>query len=327
MIDGRVPGGAQTAPCPFAPASGALKLQEAKRAAPPGGIGEARARAADEHRGGEGGPNEARRGRFRSARRRAGVCAGERPGSRHGQGRRARVRHGQLGARGHQASRVGRQARLQPRGATVRQRTGHQRGTPGRGRGHGGRRLSLGVAPARRWRAAELPALFEHRRHADGAAGLRNRQPHRPQGQEARRRRRSDRQELAPDPGPRRQAPRHRARGRGRAGLRRAAAAQREGPGRRARRGAQLLALRRPPRGQGLQGAGRRRGSDRRARRRERAAAARLRLRGELGTRHPGLVEAFAAASREAKELLKGDQEWERIRPLTKAEDDRPSRR
>ena len=41
-----------------------------------------------------------------------------------------------------------------------------------------------------------------------------------------------------------------------------------------------------------------------------------------FGTQNPGLVEAFAAASREAKELLKGDQEWERIRPLTKAEDD-----
>jgi NitT/TauT family transport system substrate-binding protein len=41
-----------------------------------------------------------------------------------------------------------------------------------------------------------------------------------------------------------------------------------------------------------------------------------------FGTQNPGLVEAFAAASRDAKELLKGDQEWERIRPLTKAEDD-----
>lgn len=38
--------------------------------------------------------------------------------------------------------------------------------------------------------------------------------------------------------------------------------------------------------------------------------------------RHPGLIEAFAAASRDAKELLQGDAEWERIRPLTKAEDD-----
>jgi NitT/TauT family transport system substrate-binding protein len=37
---------------------------------------------------------------------------------------------------------------------------------------------------------------------------------------------------------------------------------------------------------------------------------------------NPELVEAFADASRAAKELLKGDQEWERIRPLTKAEDD-----
>jgi NitT/TauT family transport system substrate-binding protein len=37
---------------------------------------------------------------------------------------------------------------------------------------------------------------------------------------------------------------------------------------------------------------------------------------------NPGLVAAFADASRAAKELLKGDAEWERIRPLTKAEDD-----
>jgi NitT/TauT family transport system substrate-binding protein len=37
---------------------------------------------------------------------------------------------------------------------------------------------------------------------------------------------------------------------------------------------------------------------------------------------NPELVAAFADASRAAKELLKGDAEWERIRPLTKAEDD-----
>jgi NitT/TauT family transport system substrate-binding protein len=37
---------------------------------------------------------------------------------------------------------------------------------------------------------------------------------------------------------------------------------------------------------------------------------------------NPELVGAFADASRAAKELLKGDAEWERIRPLTKAEDD-----
>jgi NitT/TauT family transport system substrate-binding protein len=37
---------------------------------------------------------------------------------------------------------------------------------------------------------------------------------------------------------------------------------------------------------------------------------------------HPELIAAFADASRAAKELLKGDAEWERIRPLTKAEDD-----
>jgi NitT/TauT family transport system substrate-binding protein len=41
-----------------------------------------------------------------------------------------------------------------------------------------------------------------------------------------------------------------------------------------------------------------------------------------FGTEHPGLIEAFAAASREAKQLLMGDAEWQRIRPLTKAEDD-----
>jgi NitT/TauT family transport system substrate-binding protein len=37
---------------------------------------------------------------------------------------------------------------------------------------------------------------------------------------------------------------------------------------------------------------------------------------------NPELIAAFADASRAAKELLKGDEEWERIRPLTKAEDD-----
>jgi NitT/TauT family transport system substrate-binding protein len=37
---------------------------------------------------------------------------------------------------------------------------------------------------------------------------------------------------------------------------------------------------------------------------------------------NPELVAAFADASRAAKELLKGDEEWARIRPLTKAEDD-----
>lgn len=37
----------------------------------------------------------------------------------------------------------------------------------------------------------------------------------------------------------------------------------------------------------------------------------------------PGLVTAFVAASREAKEiLLTSEEEWERIRPLTQAEDD-----
>lgn len=37
---------------------------------------------------------------------------------------------------------------------------------------------------------------------------------------------------------------------------------------------------------------------------------------------NPELIAAFADASRAAKELLKGDEEWERIRPLTKAQDD-----
>jgi NitT/TauT family transport system substrate-binding protein len=37
---------------------------------------------------------------------------------------------------------------------------------------------------------------------------------------------------------------------------------------------------------------------------------------------NPELIAAFADASLAAKELLKGDEEWERIRPLTKAEDD-----
>jgi NitT/TauT family transport system substrate-binding protein len=37
---------------------------------------------------------------------------------------------------------------------------------------------------------------------------------------------------------------------------------------------------------------------------------------------NPELIAAFADASRAAKELLKGDAEWERIRPLTKVQDD-----
>ena len=37
---------------------------------------------------------------------------------------------------------------------------------------------------------------------------------------------------------------------------------------------------------------------------------------------NPELIVAFADASRAAKKLLQGDAEWERIRPLTKAEDD-----
>jgi NitT/TauT family transport system substrate-binding protein len=37
---------------------------------------------------------------------------------------------------------------------------------------------------------------------------------------------------------------------------------------------------------------------------------------------NPELIAAFADASRAAKELLEGEEEWERIRPLTKAEDD-----
>ena len=45
-------------------------------------------------------------------------------------------------------------------------------------------------------------------------------------------------------------------------------------------------------------------------------------FRESFGTDHPGLIEAFAAASRDAKQLMLTDAEWERIRPLTKAEDD-----
>jgi len=41
-----------------------------------------------------------------------------------------------------------------------------------------------------------------------------------------------------------------------------------------------------------------------------------------FAAQNPELVAAFADASRAAKELLKSDAEWERIRPLTKAEDD-----
>ncbi len=45
-------------------------------------------------------------------------------------------------------------------------------------------------------------------------------------------------------------------------------------------------------------------------------------FRESFGTDHPGLIEAFAAASRDAKQLMLTDAEWERIRPLTKAKDD-----
>ena len=41
-----------------------------------------------------------------------------------------------------------------------------------------------------------------------------------------------------------------------------------------------------------------------------------------FAAQNPELIAAFADASRAAKELLKDDAEWERIRPLTKAEDD-----
>ena len=37
---------------------------------------------------------------------------------------------------------------------------------------------------------------------------------------------------------------------------------------------------------------------------------------------HPELIAAFVDASREAKQLLMGDEEWQRLRPLTRAEDD-----
>jgi NitT/TauT family transport system substrate-binding protein len=45
-------------------------------------------------------------------------------------------------------------------------------------------------------------------------------------------------------------------------------------------------------------------------------------FRESFGKDHPGLIEAFAKASQDAKQLLMTDAEWERIRPLTKAEDD-----
>lgn len=41
-----------------------------------------------------------------------------------------------------------------------------------------------------------------------------------------------------------------------------------------------------------------------------------------FASENPELIAAFAEASREAKKLLQGDAEWERIRPLTRAEDD-----
>ena len=45
-------------------------------------------------------------------------------------------------------------------------------------------------------------------------------------------------------------------------------------------------------------------------------------FRESFGKEHPGLIEAFSDASRDAKQLLMTDAEWDRIRPLTKAEDD-----
>lgn len=41
-----------------------------------------------------------------------------------------------------------------------------------------------------------------------------------------------------------------------------------------------------------------------------------------FGEQHPELIAAFVDASREAKQLLMRDEEWQRIRPLTRAEDD-----
>ena len=42
-----------------------------------------------------------------------------------------------------------------------------------------------------------------------------------------------------------------------------------------------------------------------------------------IASERPGVMEAFAAASYEAKKiLLESDEEWERLRPLTKAKDD-----
>jgi NitT/TauT family transport system substrate-binding protein len=45
-------------------------------------------------------------------------------------------------------------------------------------------------------------------------------------------------------------------------------------------------------------------------------------FRESFGRDHPGLIEAFAEASQDAKRLLLTDAEWQRIRPLTRAEDD-----
>jgi NitT/TauT family transport system substrate-binding protein len=41
-----------------------------------------------------------------------------------------------------------------------------------------------------------------------------------------------------------------------------------------------------------------------------------------FGKENPELIAAFVEASRAAKQLLMGDEEWQRIRPLTRAEDD-----
>ena len=164
-----------------------------------------------------------------------------------------------------------------------------RRGADGRGGRRHRRGLAVGLAPARRRRAAHLHPLFEQRRRPDGAGRRRHRQPGRPRGQAPGHRRRPARQELAPDPGARQGAGRRPRRGH-RAGLRRAAAACRKIQVRRAGCGDQLLALRRPPRGRGPQAPDRCHAGPGGPGRAGRHAAARLRVPRGMGrrARRPG---------------------------------------
>ena len=157
--------------------------------------------------------------------------------SRHHEDRRAQVRHGQLGARRHQGPRPGRQGGLHARGRAVRRQRRRRRGADGRcGRRHR-RGLAVRLAPAHRRRAADLHPLFEQRRCGDGAGRQRRRRasPISRARRSASPAARSTRAGCCSRPTPGRRTGMDLATRR-RAGLRRAAAADREAQERRARR-------------------------------------------------------------------------------------------